>query len=181
MPKKKKESAFSKLNMQRQHFCLAYVGENLYNGTDSARTAGYKGNDVTLATTASRLMRIDQIQAAMSEIVKKAAAKLELTPAKVLHDLETTRIQAAKAGQFAVAAKASELQGKYLKLFVDRVEHVHHADDATTDELTELLKDVAGKLNNADINAIIAGTGRAGARRSEEGHGDHPSDTTTTH
>ncbi len=153
----------------------------MYNAKESARTAGYKGTDETLCVTGSRLLSIDNVSDAIAELVRKASAKTNITPEKVLFDLEAVRVLAIDRGQLATAARASELHGKYLKMFVDRVEHVRQIDDVTNDELGELLRDVAGKLDDFNINSIFAGSGGAGAGTSEDGHGDHSSGTAKTH
>jgi hypothetical protein len=64
----------------------------------------------------------------------------------VLSDLENDKIAARKAGQFTVAVRASELQGKYLAMFTDRVEH----DTTAIREYTE-----AERLEGKRVAALL--------------------------
>lgn len=50
---------------------------------------------------------------------------------RVLEELLRLRDEAAEAGQFTAAVRATELVGKHLSMFVDRVEHKSDIDFAT--------------------------------------------------
>lgn len=52
-------------------FVIEYTKD--FNGTRAAQRAGYEGDDNTLAATASRLLRIDKIRAAIKEILRTRA------------------------------------------------------------------------------------------------------------
>ena len=68
------------LNAKQEAFARALytIGSDTYdNGTESARAAGYKGNENTLAMTASRMIRKDKIIALKAEIQAVTVVKLE--------------------------------------------------------------------------------------------------------
>ncbi|MBF0423690.1 MAG: hypothetical protein HQL73_11935 [Magnetococcales bacterium] len=54
-----------------------------------------------------------------------------IQPERVLEELFRLRDEAAEAGQFTAAVRATELIGKHLSMFVDRVEHKADIDFAT--------------------------------------------------
>jgi phage terminase small subunit len=82
-----------RLTLKLRKFGLAYVGEANGNGTEAARVAGYKGNDVTLSAVAHENLRKPQIVSFIamlrSEAEKQAAGKI-LSATEVLVGL--TRI-----------------------------------------------------------------------------------------
>lgn len=55
------------LSKQQKMFADSYLGATLFNGTQSARQAGYKGDDNTLAVSASRLLRNAKVSAYIDE------------------------------------------------------------------------------------------------------------------
>lgn len=55
------------LRPKEQAFVEAYVGEALYNATQSARLAGYKGSDNVLATRGYKLLQKPSVQKAIQE------------------------------------------------------------------------------------------------------------------
>jgi len=96
--------------------------------TESARLAGYTGNDGTLAATGSRLLKKDKIKAAVNEYADRAADKAVLDAAFVLGNL----MRNAELGQtigpdgkpvgLGPSTQALGLLGKHLRLFVDRTQ-----------------------------------------------------------
>ncbi len=52
------------------------------------------------------------------------------------------------------AVRCLELQGKYLKMFTNKIEHVPTIEDASTEELIELLRDVI-QTGNLDIKRLL--------------------------
>ncbi|MBF0109260.1 MAG: hypothetical protein HQL76_08800 [Magnetococcales bacterium] len=54
-----------------------------------------------------------------------------IDPERILEELMRLREEAATAGQFTAAVRATELIGKHLSMFVDRVEHKGEIDFAT--------------------------------------------------
>ncbi|MBF0131808.1 MAG: hypothetical protein HQL75_04370 [Magnetococcales bacterium] len=62
---------------------------------------------------------------------KKQETMNTINPERVLEELMRLRDEAAAEGQFTAAVRATELIGKHLSMFVDRVEHKTDIDFAT--------------------------------------------------
>lgn len=110
-------------------FCHAYL-RNGGNGTKAAEEAGYKGDYKTLSTRAHDLLKKDEIKEFIAGHAQEACEETKLTVEKVLEDLEWAK-ETAKLGyptkeglriDLPAFIKATELQGKYLKMWVDKVE-----------------------------------------------------------
>lgn len=63
-------AALDELKGKQKAFVLAYLS-NGFNGTRAAKTAKYKGADVTLAVVASENLRKPKIKAAIDEMMKE--------------------------------------------------------------------------------------------------------------
>ena len=87
------------------------------NATQAAIRAGYSAR--TAQEQSSRLLANEVIKNAVDAAREKAVDKVSVTIEKVLQDLEDARLKALEAKQFSPAVRASELQGKYLKMFFD--------------------------------------------------------------
>jgi len=153
-------------------------GDTLYNATASARKAGYKGNENTIATVGWQNLRKPAIQRALRAVWAEAFKVTDLTVDSVIAELEQHRVLALAAGDHGAANKALELKGKYLKMFADRVEHVHSIEDATDEELVGLLNELTGKLDGVDISRIA---GISGGGKSSGGGDTDPPGAPTTH
>lgn len=95
------------------------------NATASARVAGYKSPE----NAAWRLRRRPRVMAKIAAHQKGTIA----TIGKVFSDLENQRLLAIAKGDIQAANRSSELQGKHLAMFTDRVlvdEVVRHEYDA---------------------------------------------------
>jgi hypothetical protein len=105
------------LTPREEAFCVAFGDpESLHYGrpTKAAVAAGYP--EKSAWNTAWKLRRRPRIIARLGEF--QAAAKA--VAAKVLTDLENTRLLALEKGDLAVAARCSELQGKHIGMFYER-------------------------------------------------------------
>ena len=162
---KSSTSAYSKLTCPRwKLFVDFYTGDHLFNGTQSCRAAGYKGNDRVLAVQARRLLRKASIKDAIAEAFLEAQRTSQVTPHKVLADLEKQRRGAIQDRQWAAANRASELMGKHLKMFADRVDHVHSIDETTTEDLAALLGELLASIDDSSIkDAVVRGVGLPGS------------------
>jgi len=105
-------------NKKHERFCREYVID--HNGTQAAIRAEY--SEKTAQQQSSRLLLNVVIMNRIAELNEKVSDKLELTVEKVLKDIEELREKALEENQFAASLKASELQGKHLKMFVDKME-----------------------------------------------------------
>jgi hypothetical protein len=103
------------LTPKEEAFCVAFGDpESVTYGRSekSAAAAGY----VQPRSAGWKLRRRPRIIARLGEF--QAAAKA--VAAKVLTDLENTRLLALEKGDLAVAARCSELQGKHIGMFYER-------------------------------------------------------------
>jgi len=104
------------LTPREEAFCRAYgdVESPTYGrGAKSAEAAGYSGP----RSAALKLRRRPHVKARLKAYYGLARAAVE----KVISDLEHARLAALEKGDVASAVRASELQGKHLAMFTDRV------------------------------------------------------------
>lgn len=105
----------AKLTGKQQLFATEYLRD--FNGTQAAIRAGYSAR--TAKEQAHRLLNTPQVKQAVDAAREKVVERVEITVEKVLSDLEQARTKSIDAKQFSSAVRASELQGKYLKMFFD--------------------------------------------------------------
>lgn len=170
------------LTEKQQRFVLAYCDDAFaFNATAAAKEAGYEcSSNHAFQQVGWQNLRNPKVHNAIQKIMGHIYDAANLTIEKVLTDLEHTRQKAMQDKNWAVAAKCSELHGKYLKMFVDRVEHVRTVDDATESELVGLLSQLTKKIELDDI-AIPGSIGGAGGDGSAESGGADREGTPTTH
>ena len=126
-----------------EYYCSVDVG---MNGTEAARRSGYAGSNQVLAQVASENLRKPDVRAEIDRRLDHAAKAARLSISKVLHDIELTRMRAMEAGRWAVALKASELQGKYLQMWEgDAGASNTPLEEASTEELLAILKDILSR------------------------------------
>jgi hypothetical protein len=104
------------LSPKELKFCEAFgnpESETFGRATASAAAAGF----IQPRSAGWKLRRRGRIIAKLQEY--HAAVRVEI--GKVLFDLETERLQALAKGDIATAVRASELQGKHLAMFTDKV------------------------------------------------------------
>ena len=154
-----------------EHYC---AGKTKGNAMEAARLAGYSGTNTVLKVTGHQVLHRPIIAAEIDKIYKKSVKKAELSVDKVLRDLEDTREKAVAVGNYGAAVRCSELAGKYLKMFTERVEHVSTLESVSTEELVTLLQDIAAQ-GNVDLSQLIAGNGTDSSDLPD------PAEPTTTH
>jgi phage terminase small subunit len=155
--KPRKPTPRRELTLKQRSFCTWYVSAEVAgNATEAARRAGYKGNDVTLGRVGNENVKKPLIAAEIAKLEKQILKDADVTIEKVLRDLENERLDAMKAGQYGAAVRCSELQGKYLKMFVDRIEHVQTIEDVSDAELVRLLLEIV-EVGQIDLIGILAG------------------------
>ena len=137
------------LNARQNAFVFWYTtpGNTFYNATQAAKTAGYKGSDSTLARVGYENLRKHKISAAIRARQRELFGAADVSVDKVLMDIEMVRQMAVRDGNYLAALKASELHGKHLKMFADKIEHLHTIDDVSTDALVELAQSLMGKID----------------------------------
>jgi hypothetical protein len=142
--------------LKQRWFVTWYVSADCAgNGTEAARRAMYSGSDNVLAQIAAENLRKPHIAEEIVKLEKEALKGADVTIEKVLRDIEVERIQALNARQFAPAVRCSELQGKYLKMWVDKIEHVQTIEDVSTEELVRLLHEIA-ESGQIDLARLLA-------------------------
>lgn len=127
-------------------------GPGLFNGTESASLAGYKGSRNVLAQVGRENLRKPHIWRAVRERINEQYSAADLTVDRVLHDIEMTRQLALQAGNHAAALRASELHGKYLTMWVERIEHVHTIDEVSTEDLVALAQRLTERVDGLDFS-----------------------------
>jgi hypothetical protein len=154
--KPRKPTPRETLTPKQRAFSFWMVSAVCYgNGTESARRAGYQGDDNVLGVVAYENLRKPKIVAEIQHLEAAAFKGADVTIEKVLRDLELQRRHALSIGQFAPAVRCSELQGKYLKMWVDKIEHVQTIEDVSTDELVRLLHEIA-ESGQIDLARLLA-------------------------
>jgi Terminase small subunit len=108
----------AQMTPKQQRFVAEYL--TVLNATQAAIRAGYSAK--TAGQGAAQALKNIKVREAIAAGQAKTASKLEITAEKVLKDLEEVREKAMAAGQFAPAARAIELLGKHLGMFIDRRE-----------------------------------------------------------
>ena len=97
------------------------IGSDTFSdGKKSAVAAGYSERSAHVA--ASRLMKRDKVRNRISELHSENMQRNLITTDKVLADLEHDKVMARKHNQYSVAKGCTELQGKYLAMFTDRLQ-----------------------------------------------------------
>lgn len=123
------------------------------NGTEAARRAGYKGHDRTLSAVAQQNLGKPMIREEIDNRLRVATSGAGVTVEHILNELQATYERATEERKYSVAVRCLELQGKYLKMFSDRIEHVESIESYSTEQLVELLREISanGGINLDDL------------------------------
>jgi phage terminase small subunit len=124
-----------KLSQRESAFCVHFtaIGSDTFeNGTNAAIAAGY--SDKSAHVAASRLLKRDKVRNRISELHEKNMQRNMITVDKVLADLEHDKLMARKHHQYAVSKGCTELQGKYLAMFTEKLNVTDHIQQAEIDE-----------------------------------------------
>ncbi|GAC1467176.1 MAG: terminase small subunit [Chamaesiphon sp.] len=115
-------------------FCKEYLKD--LNATQAAVRSGYSEKNAD--KIGSELLGKTRVNARIQELLNARGKRLEITADKVLKDIEECRLRCMQGEpvldregnqtgvwkfEASAALKASELQGKHLKLFTEKVEH----------------------------------------------------------
>lgn len=114
------------LTPKQQAFVDAYAG----NGVEAARAAGYTGDDATLATSASRLLKHAEVSAAIARrnaVVEQVRTEAAVVAGRVASRAERqafwTEVMLNPRERTADRLKAAELLGRSEADFVERLQH----------------------------------------------------------
>lgn len=149
---RKQQAALDACATKQRAFVLEWLA-NGGNGTEAARAAGHKGNDATLAVTASKLLRHPKVSTAIAAM-REPEDNRKIAGAHELHELwtryargeETEERLNGERGVVEVAVsakdrlKASEMLGRSHGMFLDRVQHEGDVLAALRDLITEKRK-----------------------------------------
>ena len=125
------------LNPKQKKFCHHFL--KCMNATEAAEKAGY-GKKGARQQAHRLLTDHPDILEYLAKRAKKVADKADLTIVGVLEDIEAVKkkcmgdVEGYKFDPGA-ALRACELQGKYLKMFTDRLEIPNLPKNATADEV----------------------------------------------
>lgn len=113
------------LTPRQQAFVDAYAG----NGVEAARAAGYQGDEATLATSASRLLRHAEVSAAIARrnvVVEQARQEAVAVAGRIATRAERqvfwTTVMFSEKERTADRLKAAELLGRSEADFTDKLD-----------------------------------------------------------
>jgi len=113
------------LTPKQQAFIDAYAG----NGVEAARAAGYAGDDATLATSASRLLKHAEVSAAIAKrnvVVEQARQEAVAQAGRIATRAERqafwTKVMLADSERTTDRLKAAELLGRSEADFTDKLD-----------------------------------------------------------
>lgn len=110
------------LSPQERLFCEHYceiAGDCYSNGTAAAKAAKYA--EKSAHTAAWKLLKRPAIREYMQQLWRDNCDRHNITPHKVLSDLEDTRRRAMEKKDYAVVTRCIELTGKYLAMWTDMI------------------------------------------------------------
>ena len=136
------------LTAKEEAFCVAYTtigSETFSNGTKSAIEAGYAEDSAR--TQAWRMLRKEHIKRRIRELYDKNMEDNMVTTGSILANLAHDRLMARKNHQYSVATRCTELEGKYLAMFTDRIDTEPMPEPKKlTDEEIAIYREAARKL-----------------------------------
>lgn len=103
------------LSLKHQAFVDEYLKDR--NATQATIRAGYSAK--TAGSAGYRLLKNVEIQRAITERSQVAGAIVNVTVAKVVERMDDLYTKALNDKHYAAAAKALEMQGRYLAMFTD--------------------------------------------------------------
>ena len=144
------------MSPQQERFCQEYVVD--LNGTQAAIRAGY--SEASATTQAADILRRPKVEKRIDELQAQLVGRIQLDAENVLHQLMLDHKDAKAAGHHSAAVRATELLGKRLGLWIDRVRT--EVDDKNDAELADEVVDAALALAKGDKRLkarITAGLG----------------------
>ena len=145
------------LKPRQDSFCVHYttIGSETYShGTKAALAAGY--SESSAHVTATKLLKQEAIRNRIIELQAENMKRNMITIDKVLADLEHDKLLAREHHQYGVAKACSELQGRYLAMFTDKMQtEITETRTYNIEELKVLIADYEAR----DKRIAEAGTG----------------------
>jgi len=144
------------LTKKQQLFIHHYLSPaTLYDRTAAAKAAGFGKVYSSWNKAGRHCLEHPKISAEINRRLERTFAGTDLTVNRVLAGIEEARRMAIRLEQPGAATRASELQGKFLKMFVDQIQHLHTVEDAPTEELVELLKVMMGNIEGLSFHELM--------------------------
>ncbi len=144
---------------KQEAFAVAFteIGANTFgNGEKSAVAAKY--SEDSARTQAWRLLKNDGVNARILELYDENLKDNRVTAQSVLANLAHDRFMARKTGQYSVAVRCDELEGKYLSMFTDRLATVDLSKEAKAyARMSEEDREFARKSANDRLDEIASG------------------------
>ena len=156
------------LSPQQERFCQEYVVD--LNGKQAAIRAGY--SEASAMTQASDILRRPKVAARVEVLQAQLTGRIQLNAESVIHQLMLDHKDAKTAGHHNAAVRATELLGKHLALWIDRVRTV--ADDKSDEALADEVVDAALALAKADKRLKARITVGLGILHVDSGKGETP-------
>lgn len=131
------------LKPRQDSFCVHYttIGSETYShGTKAALAAGY--SESSAHVTATKLLKRDDIRERIIELQAENMKRNLITVDKVLADLEHIKLLALEAHQYSVAKSCSELQGRWLAMFVDNINQTQQPEPEPETLTPEEIKEI---------------------------------------
>lgn len=104
------------LSLKQSRFAREYARHG--NGTKAAKTAGYRGNDLTLGVVAHENIRKPKIVSAIDQELRQI--ERDFSPDRVRRRLDSISHAAERDGQYGPAVRAEELIGKAAGMWIDQ-------------------------------------------------------------
>lgn len=105
------------LNMRQRRFITIYHEQAEKNAAQAAAAAGYDAKNA--AQTACVILKNPNAKALLAKLEKASAEAAAITRDSVMADIARQKEGAENDGQWGAAIRASELQGKALRIFDD--------------------------------------------------------------
>ncbi len=150
-----RERTIEDLSPKEKDFCMHYceiAGDNYCNKSGAATAAGYKSN---VSAAAARLLKRPAIREYCNQLWEDNCATHNITPHRVLSDLEDAKRRAMVKKDYAVVTRCIELTGKYLAMFTENM--VFSNDEArqlSEREEREAMR-IANVLNREDAGRAV--------------------------
>jgi len=146
------------LSPQEMLFCEKYceiAGDCYSNGTQAALAAKY--SEKSAHSTAWRLLRRPAIREYIQQLWRDNCAEHNITPHRVLSDLEDTRRRAMAKADYAVVTRCIELTGKYLSMWTEKYNFgMDEGQQELSEERARLAEEAGKALMEKRIHGGIA-------------------------
>ena len=139
------------LTPREMRFVIEYVDDPRSNGTQAAIRAQYSPKGA--AVQAHRLLSRANVQQAIQRKIEERDRVSELTVEKIAQQIQADHDKAVELAQLGPAVKASELLGKWRRMFIERIEHEGQAVPA---QVAVIIADSGARAQIAELERRLA-------------------------